>query len=105
MIYREPASVKFTNCCDKMSPFMMHSTPAAYIKGAAMERVEKTKQELAPQPPSSAFPAESGIYGKMTSTLSFYGCGLQTASEMASFPSAFYCATSETAFNNLEGVR
>lgn len=43
MIYRETASVKFTNCCDKMSPFMMHSTRAAYIKGTAMERVAKTK--------------------------------------------------------------
>lgn len=44
MIYRELASVKFTNCCDKMSPFMMRSTRAAYIKGTAMERVAKTKQ-------------------------------------------------------------
>lgn len=32
VIYRELASVKFTNCGDKMSPFMMHPARVAYIK-------------------------------------------------------------------------
>lgn len=66
MIYREAASVKFTNCCDKMSHFMMHSTQAVYIKGIAMEKLQKQSSSLAPQLTLSAFPAELGIYGEMT---------------------------------------
>lgn len=49
-----------------MSHFMMHSTQAVYIKGIAMEKLQKQSSSLAPQLTLSAFPAELGIYGEMT---------------------------------------
>lgn len=90
MIYRELASVKFTNCCDKMSPFMMHSTWAAYIKGTAMERVAKTKR-----PPGSpaAFVCFSSRIGDLWED-DLHTCLLRgwltVRQQMASFP--LFCA-------------
>lgn len=85
MIYRVPASVKFTNCCDKMSPFMMHFTRVAYIKGTAMERVAKTKQHPSSPAAFVCFSSRIGDLWKDDFPTCLFWLWLATG-EMAPFP-------------------